>query len=226
MKFNPSAQRYNPLILFGLFAIVGYLLVVLVVNDKLEDLHTKIEGSLKDQQVLLATIAEATARNGADAVTETIVNDCSIDERTAFDELLRKLDAGVVTSELTTLERLFARCGSFYSQRKAVMVARLTREIEVYSTYVDQLQAISNERTVAEYQVETWKRLSTAEQTQSEHFAKLVTLQESIIATLVSGKSATSPEIQSILTEVKTTQSALAAAHQESATIRTELLPL
>ena len=226
MNLHHTLQRYHHVILFCLFAIVAYVLIVLIVNEKLEDLHTKIEGSLKDQQVLLATIAEATARNGADEVTETIVRDCSIDERTAFEELLRKLDTGIATSELTTLERLFARCGSFYSQRKAVMVARLSREIEVYSTYVEQLQAISNERTVAEYQVETWKQLSTAEQTQSDQFAKLVTLQESIISTLLSGKSASSPEIQSILTEVNATQAALAAAHQESATIRTELLPL
>lgn len=226
MDLHKKLQRYHNVILFGLFAIVAYVLIVLIVKEKLEDLHTKIEGSLKDQQVLLATIAEATARNGADGVTETIVRDCSIDERTDFDELLGKLDSGIATSELTTLERLFARCGSFYSQRKAVMVARLSREIEVYSTYVDQLQGISSERTVAEYQVETWKQLSTAEQTQSEQFAKLVTLQESIIGTLLSGKTASSPEIQSILTEVNVTQAALAASHQESATIRTELLPL
>ena len=226
MDLHKKLQRYHNVILFGLFAIVAYILIVLIVKEKLEDLHTKIEGSLKDQQVLLATIAEATARNGADEVTETIVRDCSIDERTDFDELLGKLDSGIATSELTTLERLFARCGSFYSQRKAVMVARLSREIEVYSTYVDQLQGISSERTVAEYQVETWKQLSTAEQTQSEQFAKLVTLQESIIGTLLSGKTASSLEIQSILTEVNVTQAALAASHQESATIRTELLPL
>lgn len=226
MKFNAFIRRHHHLILFGLFALVAYLLIVVVVKEKLEDLETKIEGSLKDQQVLLATIAEATARNGADAVTESIVSDCSIDERTAFDELIQKLDAGIVTSELTTLERLFARCGSFYSQRKAVMVARLTREIEVYATYADQLQAISNERTVSLYQVETWKRLAMAEEAQSKQFATLVALQESIIATLVRGKSASSPEIQSILVEVKNTQSALTAAHLESSTIRTELLPL
>lgn len=226
MKLHQTLQRYHHVILFGLFAIVAYVLIVLIVSEKLEDLHTKIEGSLKDQQVLLATIAEATARNGADEVTETIVTDCSIDERTAFDELLRKLDTGIAMNDLTTLERLFARCGSFYSQRKAVMVARLTREIEIYATYVNQLQSISNERTVAEYQTETWKRLAQAEETQSVQFAKLVTLQESIISTLLSGKSAGSPEIQTILTEVNITQTALAAAHQESATIRTELLPL
>ena len=88
------------------------------------------------------------------------------------------------------------------------------------------LKAISDKKTVDSYQVETWQHLAKVEKTQSAQFAALVAQQEKIIATLLSGKSATSPEIQSILKEVKETQQTLTSSNAEAATIRTELLPL
>ena len=219
-------HRYHNLILFVLFALLSYFLIVVIVKEKLEDFHNQVEVQIKDQQALLATIAETTARNGADTITEAIVQDCSLEERTTFDELLERLDKGLSKSELTVLERLFGRCGSFYSERKAVMVARLTREIEVYDSYVLQLKTISDKKTVESYQVETWQQLAEVEKSQSDQFAKLVELQEKIISTLLSGKNSSSPEIQSILGEVKQTQQILASSNTEAATIRTQLLPL
>lgn len=223
---SATMRRYQNAVLFVVFALLSYVLIVIIVEEKLEDLHNQVEVQIKDQQSLLATIAETTARNGADTITEAIVRDCSLVERTSFDDLLERLDKGLSTSELTVLERLFGRCGSFYSERKAVMVARLSREIEVYGSYVEQLKAISNKKTVDSYQVETWQHLAQVEKTQSAQFAALVAQQEKIIATLLSGKSATSPEIKSILIEVKETQQTLTSSNAEAATIRTELLPL
>lgn len=223
---SATIRRHQNVILFVVFAILSYVMIVIIVEEKLEDLHNQVEVQIKDQQSLLATIAETTARNGADTITEAIVRDCSLVERTTFDDLLERLDKGLSTSELTVLERLFGRCGSFYSERKAVMVARLSREIEVYGSYGEQLKAISDKKTVDSYQVETWQHLAKVEKTQSAQFAALVAQQEKIIATLLSGKSATSPEIQSILKEVKETQQTLTSSNAEAATIRTELLPL
>ncbi len=220
------AARHHSLIFFLLCAVVGYLLVTLIVAEKLEDTRTSIELSLERQQGLLVSIAETTARNGADTITESIVRDCTIPERSQFDTLLGRLDQGLSVSELTTLERLFARCGSFYSQRKSVMVSRFSREIEVYSSYVEQLKTVGTKKSVESYQIETWQKLADEEQAQSDQFSQLVGLQQEIIETLLSGKGPTSPEIQAILTKVTATQTALNASSQAAAAIRTELLPL
>jgi hypothetical protein len=219
-------QKYQNVLLFVAFAALSYGLVVVIVQQKLKDLHHQVQVQISQQQTLLTTIAETTARNGADATTEAIVRDCNPSERTEFDTLLGKLDKGLPPTELTSLERLFGRCGSFYPERKSVMVARLTREIEVYESYVDQLKAVSDKKTVDSYQVDTWKELAVQEQRQSELFAKLATLQGSIIETLMTGKSPASEEIKSVLKQVNETQKSLLEANQNAAAIRKTLIPL
>ena len=225
-KFRTLIQKNQNVLLFIAFAALTYVLVVIIVREKLDDLHKQVEVQLSQQQTLLTTIAQTTARNGADTVTEGIIKDCNITERTEFDTLLSKLDKGLTPVELTKLERLFSRCGQFYSQRKSVMVARLSREIEVYASYVDQLKAISTKKVVDSYNVPAWQNLAEEEKTQSDLFAKLVSQQETIISTLMAGKSAQSEEIKKILKEANDTQVALINANQRAAEVRQTLLPL
>ena len=219
-------KKYRNVLFFFAFAGLAYALVVVIVREKLDDLHAQIQMQISQQQTLLATIAETTARNGADVVTEAIVRDCNVNERAEFDNLLGRLDKGLSSIELTKLERLFGRCASFYPQRKSVMVSRLSREVEIYASYVEQLKAVSNEEVVASYKVSEWQQLTIKEQKQSELFAKLVTQQEKIIETLMSGKSPKSEEINSVLKAVEETQISLVQTNQEAASIRKTLLPL
>ena len=219
-------QKYHNVLLFLALAVLAYALVVVIVQQKLKDLNHEIQVQISQQQTLLTSIAETTARNGADATTEAIVRDCNSDERIQFDTLLDKLDKGLPPTELTTLELLFGRCGSFYPQRKSVMVARFSREVEVYASYVDQLKTVSNKNTVNSYHVDTWKNLAQEEQKQSVLFAKLVSLQGSIIETLIAGKSPDSEEIRAVLKQVKETQTSLLQANQNAAEIRKALIPL
>ncbi len=187
------------------FAYVGGHLIA---QERLEDLKNELLVQVSKQQALLTTIAETTARNGADDVTEKIVKDCSIDERTQFDSLLGRLDAGLPQTDLVTLERLFGRCGTFYAERKSVMVARFEREVEVYEHYVTQLSHISAAGN-QDFNVPLWKQLVEDEKKQSAEFTALVENQDKIISALLSGKSAASPEIKTILTEVKRIQQSL-----------------
>ena len=224
--FRIVARKYHNALLFLAFAILSYALIVIIVREKLDNLHSLIQLHISDQQSLLKTIAEITARNGADVVTESIIRDCSVNERTEFDTLLDKLDKGLVKSDLEKLDRLFGRCASFYPQRKSVMVARFSREIEVYSSYVDQLKTISDKETVASYNVDTWQQLASQEKKQSELFVKMTTLQETIITTLISGKTSDSKEIKDVLKEVKEVQQGLVEASAEAAQIRSELIKI
>jgi hypothetical protein len=206
--------------------LASYAAIDFVVKEKLEDHRTQLQLQISEQEKLLATVAETTARNGADKVTESIVKDCSVTERTDFDTLLSQLDKSLSLSDLTKLERLFGRCGSFYAQRRAVMVAKFEREIEVLEAYVTQLQTISDEKTIEKYQLQMWKELAIAEKKQSELFNTLVQQQDQIIGTLLEGKSPSSIEIREILTSVSETQESLFVASKQAASLRAVLVPL
>lgn len=217
---------YKYALVLGLLLVGAAVAVQLIVKERLEDLTATIQVQIGEQQTLLTGIAQATARNGADATTESIIKDCSVSERNEFDDLLGKLDKGLSVTELTTLERLFGRCGNFFAQRKSVMVARLTREIDVYAALVDQLETLVGEEEVEVYKVETWRQLADEERKLSEHFAELVVIQDDIITTLLDGKSAQSDEIKTILTKAQETQGMLIVTSKQAAAIRESLIPL
>jgi hypothetical protein len=206
-QFHLKTVVLGAAILF-VFAYVGG---VLIARERLADLRSELLVQISEQQTLLFAIAETTARNGADEITERVVKDCSIEERTEFDALLGRLNSSLSKTELTTLERLFGRCGSFYAERKSVMVARLEREVEVYENYVTQLEQIGRVNT-KDFKVELWKQLVDDENKQSIEFGSLVQHQDKIISALLEGKSVTSPDIKKILDEVKQVQQSLETA--------------
>lgn len=215
------------LILTALLGVgIVYVAVNMIVNARLETMEVATRLLIADQEATLVAIAEATARSGADAVTESIVRDCTIKERSEFDDLLGRLNNGLTQSELTALERLFGRCGSFYSERKTVMAARLSREIEVYETYVTQLNNLLDDDFKEALNVSRWKNLSAEEQRQSELFSRLVSLQDEIITTLLAGSRTDSPKMQEILQEARETQESLILANKQASTIRAELISL
>lgn len=197
-----------------------------IVKHRLSNLTITIEGQIAEQQQLLTKVAQITARNGADDVIEGVVRDCNVSERNKFDDLLGRLDTGLTSTELTTLERLFGRCGDFFAQRKSVMVAKLTREVEVYASLVDQLQTLTGKKEIEMYKVESWRQLARDEEEVNKHFAQLVVIQDKIITTLLDGKSAQSEEIKAILGEAQETQGMLIVTSKQAATTRESLIQL
>ncbi len=206
--------------------VAGFFTVKLAVKERLHELQLQTQVQIEGQRTLLTSIAEITARNGADELTERIIKDCSISERNRFDELLSGLDKGLTRAELVELERLFGRCGSFYSERKAIMVSRLSREHEILQILVNQLSELTGKDTSEEYKLALWKELVNLEQKQSELFSSLVSQQDKIITTLISGQIASSAEIATILQETKTIQQSLTVANSQAASVRSELVPL
>ncbi len=225
MKTFFKSQIFTFALIIIVFVVSVFEMSKIVANERLEDLESSLTVTIVEQKSLLTTIAETTARNGADTVTESIVRDCSPDERASFDTLLSRLDAQLTPTELRELERLFGRCGSFYAERKSVMVARFLREIEIFTSFVAQLEKISKKES-QDYRVEVWQALGEQEKIQSDQFSKLVTIQDRIIKTLLSGKSANSPEVKAILEEAKAIQTELTIANKKAAELRTALTAL
>lgn len=222
---NKKAYIKN-LAVFLIGVIVMFFAVTALANFRFNAIEKNTREQIANQESVLVEIAVITARNGADAVTESIVHDCTINERVRFDALLSRLDSNLSNAELIELERLFGRCGSFYSERKSVMVSRLIREIEVYTNYVNQLSIILNEDVGEEYSLLQWQNLALEEQKNGDLFAKLVELQDRIITTLLEGKSANSEEIEEILLEVNQTQQSLAVINTQISQIRSGLVAL
>ncbi len=223
---NQNKNTIKGIIVILLLVAALWYISLLIVKERTQDLMSLIKVQVAEQGALLTSIAETTARNGADQVTESVVRDCTVEERTTFDTLLGQLDAGLPRADLVELERLFGRCGSFYAERKLVMSSRLDREIEVYENYVNQLAELTNNRELEEYNLDTWKQLAEQEKMLSTDFSKLVDLQDNIISTLLEGKTRDSEEIQSILREVKDTNDNLIITNAQTATIRSELITL
>lgn len=206
--------------------LVTYFLLSAVIDTRFHEIEVNTRELIADQAALLAVIAETTARNGADTVTESIVRDCATNERASFDNLLGRLDDGLSGSQLVELERLFGRCGTFSSDRKAVMVARLTREVELYEQYVSQLEIILDRDLESDFPVELWKQLAEAERKQSQLFSELVTLQDQIITTLLAGKGVESAEMEQIFQEVAEVRETLYVANRQAAQVRANLVSL
>jgi hypothetical protein len=224
---NTESKSTSNLKLIGvciLAATLVYFLVTNLTENRFQNLESQTRLLISQQQSILATIAETTARNGADSVTEQIVKDCSLSERLTFDTLLGDLDSGLTQVQLIELERLFGRCGGFYSERKSVMVSRLAREIEVYETYVNQLGTVLDTDVAEEFHIAQWNKLAQEEQKQSKLFFQLVNKQDQIITTLLSGKSANSTEIEEILREVNEIQGTLVVTNTQVANVRSELI--
>jgi hypothetical protein len=106
------------------------------------------------------------------------------------------------------------------------MVARLGRELEVYSTHIAHLDTLAGSNTLETYQLKTWQTLVEQEKSQSELFSELVHQQSEIIKTLLSGTSATSEEMKAILQEVGETQELLLLTNRQTAETRSTLIPL
>lgn len=217
---------YKTILAFLAGVLAVYFVVTFVVNQRLNELKFQTQLLISEQEILLASIAEIVARNGADEITERIIRDCSLPERIRFDELLSSLDRGLSQVQLVELERLFGRCGNFFAERKSVMAARLEREIEIYEMFVRQLSNVTKADATADYNVDEWIMLSELESKQSQLFLELVAVQDRIITLLLEGSLASSEEVQATLQEARQIQESLFVANSQASSLRSNLVSL
>ncbi|MBY0310027.1 hypothetical protein K2Q16_02710 [Patescibacteria group bacterium] len=181
---------------------LGYLTASIIVKERLSGMTAEATLDIASQLTTVSTLSEVMARGGVDSITESVIKDCVPNERNRFDDLLGRLSGGLSQTELSELSRLFDRCAPFYSRQKAVMTARLQREVELYELLTERLLRVSPQADVAQFSVATWQQLVGYEIEQSTLFERLVLLQGDIIDTLMAGKTVSSPEIATLLKEV------------------------
>jgi hypothetical protein len=140
-----------------------------------------------DQSVSTITeLALTTDRNGADTLTERIVVDCP--RRSEFENILQGLGTAS-RKDLIAAQQLFESCGAFYSERKALMVARLEREFASLNSYLTLLETL-RDLTPEEVALTEWGEVVRLEAERSAFLSEQTSIQGEIIALLIEGGNA------------------------------------
>ena len=180
---------------------------------------------VSEQETTLVSIAEVTDRNGADAIVASIVNDCVTEDRQRFDALLGSLGE-LSQAELVEVNQLFGACGNFYAERKALMVARLHREFEVYEDYVRLLDVVDSRSESIVYPVAMWAELTALESQRSTLSSELVMIQKDIILALLDGVSIQSKQMLTEVTKAQEAKDTLSYTGVKIDTLREDIIGL
>lgn len=161
--------------------------------------ETAIHTQLESQEKYMLALAVTTDRNGADAVIQETISDCA--RRDEYETLLGRL-ATLNKQELITVQNLFENCGNFFAERKALMVSKLEREIEIYTHTIELLETLrSNPSAIARH--DEWKQLIEHEKTRSALLTEQFTIQKKIITLLISGMSAQSTGVYTLVQDAQ-----------------------
>ena len=170
-----------------------------VAHNQKERFEEEVMAQLNEQRAYMFSLIEITDRNGADETISNIVADCP--RRNDYEALLIKLD-GLSKRDLITVQNLFESCGNFYAERKALMVAKLEREYEIYTMLTTLLTTLST-KDIAAYEVGKWNELIALEKARSTFLTDQSVIQEKIITALISGSSVTSSEVSVLLQDAQ-----------------------
>lgn len=193
------------------------------VEEREKEIVSGITIEIVKQEKTLSNIAEITDRNGADAVVESIILDCPGPSRVRFDELLDRLGT-LNNAELQEIDSLFNACARFFAERKAVMVARMEREFEIYKSLVDLLSVVDDAIAVQEYKITDWQELVRLEKQRSKIFSDQVDVQRTIITALRSGSLVGSEDIQRLLSDAQNITEQAVVTNQQIDGLRKKLL--
>ncbi|MFT7506919.1 MAG: hypothetical protein ACI92I_000055 [Acidimicrobiales bacterium] len=213
--------------IFGSLIILGSVFygVSLYIHTQQAEYVSTMKLLVSEQETTLISIAEVTDRNGADAVVAEIVKDCDTQDRQKFDELLGNLGT-LNKAELVEVDQLFGACGDFYAERKALMVARLNREFEVYQDYVTLLDIVDSRSEQIFYPVAKWSELASFELQRSSLSSELVVIQKDIIQALLDGVSVQSAQMLSEVTKAQEVNDTLSYIGVKIDAIREDIIGL
>lgn len=188
------------------------------------ELTTSLEVKLADQERVLTALAELTNQYRADEVTESIIRDCSADNRARFEVLLNRL-ASLTKPELVEIEPLFDACASFFAERKALSVARFEEEYREFSSYLELYGHVAPSADVLSYQADVWQHLVLREQDRRDALTELVSIQRQIID-LLKATPKDNNAIQTLVVRAQQVQERTARLNGEVNELRLQVISL
>ncbi len=204
-------------VLLGMYAVFVYM------QNKKASYIASIEGVILQQQEVLANLSALTDRNAVDFYAAGIIADCPTEERIRFDELLGTLDQ-LKRSELLEVKALFTGCASYDAQQKALMTARLEREVEIYKQLTSVLNDANMQNSIPN-DIEKWSQIIDFEKQRTKLSQQLVQIQRDIIINLLDGKTPQSPEIRTLLEQAQEAKETFSYIRIKIDTLRSEINP-
>ena len=182
------------------------------------NVETELTRRIDDTHALIVELSHITDRNGADALTERIITDCP--RRPEFESLLNGLN-NATRKELLSAQQLFESCGSYYAERKALMVAQLERE---YRMLDEDLILLSRLRdlTPQEIALREWKNLISLEGERSAFLSEQTTIQAKILEFLIQGNNTT--QVQELARQAQNVGESLTVTDAQIDVLRTKLM--
>jgi hypothetical protein len=210
-------------ILFG--ALIVSVTAQITTDRKLsyvtDSLDGAIESSLSEAIALAALIGSGALTTGA----QSIIEDCSEEERESFETKLSQLDSGLSMSELQEVDVLFSRCAPTQSIRRTLMVLDLGRQVQNVSELITQRNQIERVDAYNE-KVEVLSDLIVYEEDIARLSLDLVYLQREIIDILMSGVAVDSVRSEELKMKGSTVRSSMQEKAARAADLRTELSTL
>lgn len=191
----------NHILVGGTLLIFACALVVGVwfVHYNQANLEDALKTILSEKNKTLIDLADITDRNGADETITRIVSDCA--RRGEYESLLVKLSS-LNMRDLLALQNLTDACGSFYAERKALMVSKLELEYVHYRETADLLSLLTTHEAT-EYHTEEWSELVELEKVRSSLLTEQESIQEKIVSVLIQGLSVQSTEVVKLVQDAQ-----------------------
>lgn len=180
-----------------------------------------INTNIKMHTEALKQLALLTDNNDADGVVNAIIHDCP--KRNDFDAMLGNLNTAS-KRDLITTQQLFESCGSFYTVRKAFMVARMDQEYASLKENVDLLRLYEDLDETAMRALRI-NELITLERKRSELLNEQMTLQGEIIQYLIVGTDESTAAIKKNVASAQVIQQVLTRIDKEAGVLQQELFP-
>lgn len=206
----------------SIFVGLTFLISSYVVEQREKSIVDGITIQILEQQKNLITLAETTDDDEVDIAVSGIVRDCSAQNRNRFDYLLNNL-ATLSATEYSESKQLFDGCARFFSAQKSLMVARFTREYEVFAEFVNLLAIVDDAISISEFRVNDWQRLVELETRRSEIYIEQADVQLEIIVALQAGESVASEVITELTNKAKNIKEEDIVLNQQIDTLRTSL---
>ncbi len=202
------------------FFAIALTVSALVAHHEKAAAATTLMETIKKEHTHMSKLAEITDRNEADAVTATIVADC--ERRTEFESLINTLGT-LGNRDLLVVQQLFESCGSFYSERKALMVAKLEREFEILETNVHLLETLGMQSEGTN--LDAWEKLIALERDRSASLRDLTQIQSDIITTLIKGEKSSGMALTDLTKDAQALGESLSVQDKQIDSIRATLTP-
>lgn len=207
----------------ALFFVAATLLVAsFYIKEKQEDYRSMVMVKLAEQETEMVRFSELLDRESADDIVNKVVKDCEQTDRQRFDMLLGNLSQ-LQSAELREVDVLFPACGSYFADRQAVLVSRLSREVEVYAEYISLLELTSTDTETYSKKLVLWKEFNVQETERSELVTQLVVIQAEIIDLLIAGELAASEAIKEKLQTAQSTKDTISLLGTQADSLRLEI---